>query len=177
MKFLKSENIYLRKVSETDVNELYLEWINNPDITKGLVTGAFPSSIEDLYNYVQQTVALKDCLFMAICTHDHKHIGNIKLDNFNWIAKTAELGILIGNQNYWGKGIGAEACHLLIKHAFQNLNLRKITLAVFSNNPAAIKLYEKIGFEKEGQLKEHVYSDGLYYDKLYMSIFKEKYQP
>jgi [ribosomal protein S5]-alanine N-acetyltransferase len=177
IRFLEGKKIYLRAISLSDVTEEYLSWLNDEETTRGLASGVFPSTIEELQRFVEGVVSNKNIVMFAICDHsDDKHIGNIKLDNFDWVSRTCELGLLIGNKNYWGKGIGSEVCRLTLEYAFSDLNIRKVSLAVYENNPAAIRLYEKLGFVTEGQLRKHVFEGGTYYDKFYMGIFREELQ-
>lgn len=174
-RFLEGEKIFLRALTQSDANEEYLSWLNDEETTRGLASGVFPSSIEALKKFVESISSRKDVVMFAICdVQNGQHIGNIKLDNFDWVSRTCELGILIGNKNYWGKGIGYEVCLLTLKYAFQDLNIRKVVLAVYENNPAAVKLYEKLGFQHEGRLRQQVFEGGKYYDKLYMGIFAEE---
>lgn len=173
--YLKGTQVYLRAIEEEDANETYLSWLNNQETTKGLVTGRFPSSMQSLKSYLRSVTQGENSVMFAIClVENDKHIGNIKLDQFDYFARTAELGVLIGEQNHRGKGIGSESCKLVLDFAFANLNLRKVTLSVFSNNPIAIKTYERLGFQVEGRLKQHFFSDGQYHDKIYMSYFKQQ---
>jgi RimJ/RimL family protein N-acetyltransferase len=114
---------------------------------------------------------------LAICDQEsNKHIGNIKLDNFDWVSRTCELGVLIGEKDFWGKGIGSEVCKLTIKYAFEQLNIRKILLAVYAHNIGAIKVYEKLGFVNEGTLRQHIWSNGAYVDKHYMGLFASEFK-
>lgn len=171
--FIKGSKIYLRAIELTDVNERYLSWVNDPEVTRGLVSGTYPSSMNSLRSYVEQVVNDPTKIMLAVCdTATNLHIGNVKLDQISPVARTAEFGIMIGDQAFWGQGIGLEVCNLMIAYAFNQLNLRKVSLSVFSNNPAAIRLYEKAGFTIEGRLKAHVFADNAYHDKLWMSIFK-----
>lgn len=170
--FLRGDKLYLRSITAEDASDRYLSWINDPEVTKGLVTGTHPSEMSALRAYIQQCIEQRDTIMLAICAQENDlHIGNIKLDRFDHVARTAELGIMIGDADYWGKGYGSEACKLVLEYARAGLNLRKVSLTVFSNNPAAIKLYEKLGFEREGTLKKHIYADGDYHDKVWMSYF------
>jgi ribosomal-protein-alanine N-acetyltransferase len=172
IKFLEGKLIYLRAIALSDVNESYLKWLNEPDVTTGLASGTFPTSLDALRLYVEQKSADKNTIMFAICDQkSNKHIGNIKLDNFDWVSRTCELGVLIGEKDFWGKGIGSEVCKLTIRYALQQLNIRKILLAVYANNAGAIKVYEKIGFVKEGTLRQHIWSNGEYIDKHYMGLF------
>jgi [ribosomal protein S5]-alanine N-acetyltransferase len=175
IRFLQGEKIYLRAISTDDVTEEYLSWINDEETTRGLASGVFPSGIEDLRKFVEGAIQNKNVVMFAICDiQNDLHIGNIKLDNFDWVSRTCELGLLIGNKNYWGKGIGSEVCKLTLQYAFTDLNIRKVSLAVYANNPAAIRLYEKLGFVQEGNLRQHIFEGGNYFDKLYMGIFQEE---
>lgn len=175
MRFLEGDKIYLRAIAKSDVNQNYLNWLNDKDTTRGLASGLFPSTLMELEQFVERAIHNKDVVMFAICdkTND-QHIGNIKIDHFDWVSRTCELGLLIGDKNYWGKGIGFEACHLTLSYAFQTLNIRKVILAVYENNPAAIGLYKKLGFQLEGSLRQHVYDDGQYYDKHFMGLFAEE---
>ncbi|MDG1261096.1 MAG: GNAT family protein [Flavobacteriales bacterium] len=173
--FIKGTSIYLRAISLADASEDYLQWINDAETTKGLVTGTFPSTMEDLKSYLTHVSTDSKTIMFAICQNDgDRHVGNIKLDNFDWVSRTAELGILLGAKDTWGQGIGTESCQLLLSYAFEELNLRKVSLTVYDNNPGAIRLYEKIGFQTEGRLRKHIFANDVYIDKLWMGIFKEE---
>lgn len=101
-------------------------------------------------------------------------LGLISLLNINYINRTAELHIMIGDSKNHGKGIGTFAVKLMISHAFNNLNLRRIELGVLENNVPAIKLYEKIGFVKEGVKRASNYKNGKYISMIFMGILKEE---
>jgi ribosomal-protein-alanine N-acetyltransferase len=170
--FLKGKIIELRALDLEDANEQYLSWINNPEVTSGLASGYWPTNITSLKQYISSTTTQTDAAFLAIIdSASKKHIGNIKIDRFDWISRTCELGIMIGDKHFHGKGVGTESCQLVINYAFSRLNIRKIILAVYSNNTSAIRLYEKLGFKTEGCLKDQIFENGNYHDKLYMSLF------
>lgn len=174
-RFIEGERIYLRAITAEDATDEYLSWLNDEETTRGLASGIFPSTRADLQRFLDAVVPNKNVVMFAICDKTNDlHIGNIKLDNFDWIARTCELGLLIGNKNYWGKGIGSEVCKLTIQYAFSDLNIRKVLLAVYENNPAAIHLYKKLGFVEEGRLRKQIFEGGEFYDKFYMGIFQEE---
>ena len=170
--FIKGSKIYLRAIELTDVNDRYLSWVNDPEVTRGLVTGTYPTSMTVLKAYIEDVVNDRSKIMLAVCdAANDLHIGNVKLDQISPVARTAEFGLMLGDRTYWGQGIGLEVCKLMIAYAFHQLNLRKVSLSVFSNNPGAIRLYEKAGFSIEGRLKDHIFADNAYHDKLWMSIF------
>ena len=154
------DKIFLRKLQLSDVNHNYLNWLNDPEVMKGISSSGY--DLSNLKSYVKNKIY-------------NQHIGNIKLDFHDSISNVSELGILIGNKNFWGKGIAKDACNLVLDYGFNVLKLRKIFLAVFENNVAAIKLYKSIGFKMEGKLKKHVSINGSYYDKYFMGIFRDNY--
>ena len=141
---------------------------------KGISSSGY--DLSNLKSYVKNKIYNENIHFYAIVLKpNNQHIGNIKLDFHDSISNVSELGILIGNKNFWGKGIAKDACNLVLDYGFNVLKLRKIFLAVFENNVAAIKLYKSIGFKMEGKLKKHVSINGSYYDKYFMGIFRDNY--
>jgi [ribosomal protein S5]-alanine N-acetyltransferase len=172
---LEGPTISLTPISLADVNSTYLSWLTDNEVMQGLATTGY--TIEKLRGYVASRVNRPDVAFFAIRSNETgEHIGNIKLEVQDAPAAVADLGLLIGNKQYWGKGVGHEACGLAIGYGFEAMKLRKIYLAVYDNNPKARRLYEKLGFKLEGTLRSHVLVNGAYYDKHLMGLFKEEFQ-
>jgi RimJ/RimL family protein N-acetyltransferase len=169
--FLHGNRIYLRPVKESDINNTYLSWLNDSEVTRFLDTGVFPVTFEELKAFYHSVASARNVVMFAIIEKKTKrHIGNIKLGGINWVHRFADLGILIGDKRSWGKGFGQEACRLVLEYAFDRLNLHKVILGVYANHASAIKAYTKIGFNIEGRLKDLLfYKDG-YVDKLYMGV-------
>lgn len=97
-------------------------------------------------------------------------IGIIGLKNTDYVNRNAELFLYIGDKNNRGKGFGADALKTMLVFAFEELNLHRISVEVFSYNTQAIKCYEKVGFIQEGILRESLYKKGKYHDKILMAI-------
>ncbi len=172
---LKGEKILLRPLQLSDVNENYLSWLHDDEVMDGIATSGY--TLENLKKYVLDRINDEHVAFFAICDNNtNEHLGNIKIDFHDKKANVSELGLLIGNKNYWGKGVGAEACRLIIEYGFNVMQLRKIYLAVYEQNINAKKLYEKLGFKLEGTLRKHIYARENYYDKYLMGIFKEEFK-
>jgi RimJ/RimL family protein N-acetyltransferase len=115
---------------------------------------------------------------LAIDVHQDKdwiHVGGTGLFDFDDRARSAELGITVGNKVYWDQGVGSEALRVLMNFGFNTLNLRRISLRVFEYNPRAIHVYQKLGFIEEGRLRQSVFHDGKYYDTILMSILKSEF--
>ena len=174
--FLKGKRIYLRPMRTSDINQRYLSWLNDTEVTRYVDAGFFPVTKRDLYEYYRKIKSSKTDIMFAIVENKHrKHIGNIKLGGINWIHRFADLGIMIGDKESRGKGYGTEACRLVLEYAFKRLNLNKVFLGCHSNNTAALKAYKKAGFRVEGRLKKMLNVDGKYVDKILMGILQSQF--
>lgn len=101
---------------------------------------------------------------------DDQCIGQCALFNFDSVARTAELGITIGDPAYWGKGYGREAIQLLLTYGFRHHNLNKVHLRVHARNERAVRAYAACGFVEEGRMRQQVWSDGAYDDLICMGV-------
>jgi len=106
---------------------------------------------------------------------DFVYMGQCDLTRFDHVAASAELGIVLLSENR-GHGIGREAIHLALGFAFGQLNLNRVYLKVYADNPRAIRCYERCGFQVEGRLRQDGYKDGEYCDKIVMGILREEYE-
>lgn len=175
--FLTGEHIYLRPLTQADATVEYANWMNNSETTRYLETGRFPASTDSLAKYIARYEDSKDALFLAIVLKDgDRHIGNIKLEPINWIYRSAVLGILIGRPEERGKGFGGEAIKMMLHHAFDGLNLNRVELGVSADNVAAITCFSKIGFVKEGRFREAIFCNGVYVDRIWMSVLAEEFR-
>ncbi|WP_257985073.1 GNAT family N-acetyltransferase [Bacillus sp. T33-2] len=87
-------------------------------------------------------------------------IGFAEVDVNLWTHRTGWVAIGIGEESAHGKGLAEEAMVCLLNHCFHELNLHRVQLTVFSYNIAAINLYEKLGFKKEGTYREFTERNG-----------------
>ncbi len=93
----------------------------------------------------------------AIETLDGKHIGNCVYYNISETKGEVEMGIIIGDRDYWGKSYGADAVTTLLNHIFRQTKLNRIHLKTLTSNPRAHKCFEKCGFVPCGKLTENGY--------------------
>lgn len=106
---------------------------------------------------------------------EDKLIGELGLDVFNWTGRDAFVGLGIGETEYWSKGYGTDVMNVLLRFAFSEINLRRVTLTVFEYNPRAIRSYEKAGFRHEGRLRQLLNKEGKRWDILFMGILREEW--
>jgi RimJ/RimL family protein N-acetyltransferase len=105
-----------------------------------------------------------------------KLIGFVALHTIEWNNRAALLAIGIGDPDYRGKGYGADALRLILRYAFNELNLYRVGLDVIGNNVQAIRAYEKVGFRREGALRRAVKRDGVRHDRILMGILPEEWR-
>jgi len=169
--FIEGERIYLREVQPADVGETYLHWLNDKEVVQYTEIRFRPNTREELQSYVERMANDPKYLFLAIVAKENdKHIGNVKAGPINSFHRFADVGIIIGEKDYWGKGLAAEAIKLVVDYAFNKLHLHKLTAGCYANNLGAVKSFEKAGFQREGLLKKHYLCEGKYVDRVCLGI-------
>jgi len=106
---------------------------------------------------------------------EDKLLGELGLDVINWPGRDAFVGLGIGEPEYWSKGYGTDVMNVLLRFAFTEINLRRVTLNVFEYNPRAIRSYEKAGFRHEGRMRRVLNKEGKRWDMVYMGILREEW--
>lgn len=171
--FLEGKRIYLREVRPSDVNERYYRWMNDPEITRFLESRFAPNAIENLRDYVAGKLGDRDNIFLAIVLKkEDRHIGNIKLGPIQWIHRLADIGLLIGEKDCWGKGYATEAIQLVSDYAFNVLNLHKVAAGCYGPNEGSARAFQKAGFVVEGVRKEQFYTNGSYVDDILLGLIR-----
>jgi len=148
---LVGEKCYLSPIDPDDA-ELYATWLNDTEVTDYLNLATAVISIEGEREILQRLSREQNYAIVNI--ENNELLGNVGLVSVNHIHRTAEMGIFIGNKDYWSKGYGLEAISLFIDYCYKKLNLNNITLRTYSYNTRAIRCYEKAGFKKVGELRE-----------------------
>lgn len=114
--------------------------------------------------------------FLVQTLADDKVIGFMDLDGTSWTNGDTWVGIGIGEPDYWGKGYGTDAMTVMLRYAFAELNLRRVTLSVFGYNVRGKRSYEKCGFREEGRLRQFLCRDGGRHDMILMGILREEWE-
>ncbi|MBB1424524.1 GNAT family N-acetyltransferase [Pseudoalteromonas sp. SG43-7] len=168
------KEIYLRELSIADVETLN-EWRNTKKTVDYLGAnfryvdiGIDKKWFENYQNNRVNNVRLAIC-----CQETNKLLGAVYLLNIDWLNRNTEFAIWLGDESSRGQGVGKRATTLVLEHAFLDLNLHKVYLTVSENNQAAIGLYNKVGFKKEGTLMDAVYKNGRYTNMILMAIIKK----
>jgi [ribosomal protein S5]-alanine N-acetyltransferase len=172
--YIDGNQISLRGIKISDVNDTYCKWMNDPEITAFLESRFQSYSIKDLKKYVENKINSSNNLFLAIILKkDDRHIGNIKLSDINWYHKYCDIGIIIGEKDCWGKGYAFEAIKLLTDFAFSELKLHKITAGAYDVNESSVRAFLKAGYFIEGKRKKHFLFENRYVNAVQMAIINE----
>lgn len=113
--------------------------------------------------------------FMIRTLVDNRLIGHIGLDGIQFTHGDAFLSIGVGERDFWGKGYGTDALRVLLRLAFTELNLGRLSLDVFEYNPRAIRSYEKAGFSVEGRMRGFLRREGTRWDLVFMGILRAEW--
>jgi len=138
-------DLYLRLLTLEDVTLRYVGWLNDSEVTSHLETKKI--TLRKLKAYIWEKLGKDDCLFFGIFADGGKHIGNIKLEPIDLFHKEAALGILIGDKDYWNKGIATKVLRSFLSWVFTNMEIDSILLGVYKKNSSAVRLYSNVGFQ------------------------------
>lgn len=170
------DGIRFRAIEREDLST-FVEWFNEPELREGIML-YLPMSLAHEEKWFEEMLKrTPDEQPMAIEAAQDKNwsmVGNCGFFNIERINRSSEIGIVIAKP-YWEKGYGTKAMKLILEHGFNTLNLNRISLGVYSSNPRAKHVYEKVGFVEEGRLRQAHYHNGDYVDEYIMSVLREEW--
>jgi diamine N-acetyltransferase len=175
---LSSKRVRLRAIERDDLPR-FVAWLNDPDVARHVVFHA-PMSLPQEEKWYERILQLHTAEQPLVIERNAPEgwtpIGNIGFSDINWVNRSTELGIFIGEKTSWNQGYGREAIQLLLEYGFNTLNLNRIFLQVDETNPGGIHCYEHAGFVLEGRLRQAKFEDGHYIDLLLMSVLRSEWQ-
>lgn len=169
--------IYLREISADDL-QIINQWRNDKGLIDLLGSPFRYINHETDKRWFESYLANRNTNVRCAIVDKESNaiIGLVNLTNIDWSCRGAEFSIMIGNSNFYSKGIGKMATIEMLKHGFNNLNLHRIYLTVLTYNDIALKLYKSIGFEQEGIIRDAVFKQGKYQDAYMMSILEDEFK-
>ena len=172
--FIEGRSIYLRPLMPEDYNRNYLSWLNDPEVSYFTGRRFWPTRYEELQSF--DSGKENQLLHLAVCMQDDDvHVGNVSLGPIHWFHRCAEMRILIGQKEYWSRGIGIESIYLMARHAFQVLGLHRIEAG--SINPSFNSIVtKKLGWNEEGRLRSKFFLGGEYVDIVLTSQLSDEFQ-
>jgi len=170
---LKGAQVYLRILQRSDIPTT-LQWMNSEEISD--IMGYLPVfTLEAQLEWFEKLKNDHSRYVFAICTHDDRHIGNVALGNIDMLHRHGMLSIFIAEKVDRAQGIGTESSRLLLGFAFEKLNLNKVYLRTSKRFTEAIRMYDRLGFQREGVMRQHTFSNGKYEDKIIYSMLRSEY--
>jgi RimJ/RimL family protein N-acetyltransferase len=175
---IKTPRLVLRWISEDDVDSLY-EIFSDPQVMRYWSTTPFLN--REAAAEMQRDIVsgnLNDTMWKwgLALSDNNKLIGTCTLFNLNLSNGRAEIGYALGH-NYWGNGYMNEALKALVKHAFEVVQLRRLEADVDPRNTSSIRTLERLGFQREGYLRERWHVGGEIQDALFYGLLKREWQP
>lgn len=172
---LESKRIYLRPLQELDA-PIMLAITTEEEIR--YMTGTKSNfTIEQIKAHINHLNNDSSRYDFAICLKENDQvIGELSIMDIEEDNKKAGFRISMRSIELTGKGYGTEAIKLVQRFVFEELNLNRLQLEVFSHNLRGIRAYEKAGFVKEGVLRESLNYNGEYSDEIIMAILKNEYK-
>ena len=177
---LQGELVRLVAANAEKDAERFAQWSRDSEYARQLDSEpALPPSAkrakEDIQKWMENE-SPNNFGFMIRTLADDRLIGFIGLDGIRWTHGDTFVGIGIGDPEYRGNGYGTDAMRVILRYAFTELNLHRVSLNVFEYNPRAIRSYEKVGFVVEGRQRQFLNRDGRRWDLIYMGLLRTDWE-
>jgi len=174
MNYFESERLLLQELEEKHIDDTYLSWFRDEEVTKFLEAKNLTRQVViDHLRYGRETNTYY--MYAIISKESSKHIGNLKVGPIVWKHRISDLVTVIGDRDYWGKGLATEAIKMGNRIAFEIHDLRKLSAGIYSDNVASIKCYLKAGWIIEAVFQGDFISNGKILDRICVSCFNLKY--
>jgi RimJ/RimL family protein N-acetyltransferase len=174
MMFLQGTKVNVRSLVREDILNI-VKWKSDPEIADLVRGGPIHTSIEIENKRFDRRMEGGETIRLLVETKQKKAIGFISLGEIDKENKKAELGMLIGEKDFWDRGYGTDALITLLEHLFTRLDFNRIGLEVFDYNLRAMKAYEKIGFKVEGIQRQGLYRLNKFHDIYIMGLLRQDY--
>src|SRR5262249_17064979 len=162
---------YLRPLERADAPVL-LPWFNDPEVTRTLVHRG-PLNLRDEEAFLDRVGQSEHDLALGVVVRATDQLAGATGFHFmDFRNRTCSFGTRMGEKSEWGKGYGTEATALMVQYAFDTLNLNRVWLHVYEYNQRGLRAYEKVGFKREGVLRQECYREGRYWDTIVMAILR-----
>lgn len=151
---LKGKNVTLLEFTDAHMTSAYLGWLNDPEVNRFLCTGRFPVFRDRVKN-----LNSNDCIFYAVF-FENTFIGTCSINRIDLLNRNCQIGYMIGNKDYWGRGVATEIIGLMVDYALNRLGCHTVEAGVVEGNVGSIKALEKNGFAECGVRPEVFLLDG-----------------
>ncbi len=176
---LKGKLIWLAAVEPKEMAEAVVLWNRDSEYQRlGRIEPANQYSVKKMTGWAevdQENDPPKGYVFVIRVLENDRLIGICSLGGEVFPHGEGFVGLGIGEREQWSKGYGTDAMMVILRYAFQELNLRRVALSVSAYNPRAIRSYEKVGFVHEGRMRQFFLRDGQRWDIVFMGILRDEW--
>ena len=174
MTVMIGERIYLRPIERADIDDGWLDWINDHTLNQYLA-GSFPVNRDSLERYYEASQPPGVTMF-AICLQENdQYIGNARLSGIDLVHRNCMYGRLIGEAESRTKGYGSEALILLFRYGFHHLGMNRIYSTAFADNEVSLASNKKVGLRIEGTVRQGMFKDGRFHDLVMLSMLRSEF--
>ena len=173
---ITTERVVLRWVSEDDIDSLY-EVFSDPQVMRYWATPPYTNreAAVELQREIASGNESGTMLKWGLALRDsNRLIGTTTLFNLNLDNERAEIGYALGRA-HWGKGYMNEALQGLLTHAFEVMQLRRLEADVDPRNANSIRTLERLGFQREGFLRERWHVNGEIQDAIFYGLLRREW--
>ena len=177
MNFWQGKQIRLRAIEPSDA-EHFVRWNLDSERARHLDFVWPPTSEASVRAWVEEQSKQKlenDVFHWLIENQEGAPVGSISTHDCNPRYGTFSYGIDIPPE-YQRQGYASEAIQLVLKYYFEELRYQKVTVGIHANNPASIRLHEKLGFQHEGRVRRSYFTRGRYFDHLNFGMTAEEFE-
>jgi diamine N-acetyltransferase len=171
-------NLVRLRPPEREDCPLFVSWLKNPVLRQYITIRYISDALEERWFEGLLTDTSRNppgrLHFVIELLSSAQPVGVVAFDDINWRDRDAELGIIIGDPEFWGQGYGTDALHTMLEVGFSWYNLHRVHLYAVHDNVRAVRIYEKCGFCHEGRLRDAIFINGQYQDLLLMSILENE---
>ena len=170
---LKGDHVTLRPADDSDPPR-FVPWFADIEVTKYLGRPSAVALYQEI-DFFKRVGESKNDVFWMI-EADGEAVGATGIHGIDWRNAHGTTGIVIGAKDRWGKGIASEAMRLRTRYAFRELNLRKLSTEVFSENAASRRALEKAGYRTVGIQREHFFTRGRHHDVWLGEVLRDEWE-
>jgi UDP-4-amino-4,6-dideoxy-N-acetyl-beta-L-altrosamine N-acetyltransferase len=166
----QGEKVRLREIRDEDLERI-VRWRNDPEILSRLFSHE-KLTIEKQREWFAGLAGDKSRVSFIVETLEGRAVGQGGFSHIDRHSRVAEMGIMIGEREEQGRGLGTAAVRLLIDYGFRELDLHRISLRVLEGNERALNIYRRLGFRDEGVQREAVRKDGAFRDVVLLGLLE-----
>jgi len=155
-----------------------LRWLNDPQITAGMLSGDFPlvrRAEEEFFDSLGRPGGRQ--VAFAVETMEEEHIGVAAIRGISFRHGSGRCGVLIGRQQLWGRGYGSDALRVLVGYGLEVVGLRLLLARILADNDRALRIAQKVGFCEVGRLPQRYWKRGSYRDVVLLALRRERPEP